>query len=846
MVTHELSSSTHAPSISHQDDRAIAFGRYRLFPQLRLLLHEGNKVELGGRAFDVLHVLLDARGQVVTKDELILKVWSGAVVEENNLQAQMSAIRRALGADRDLISTEFGRGYRLTVTPEETDGVAPIDNHAPLPVALPAPVTSLLGRGTEIREILDTFNKSRFITITGPGGIGKTRLAIELGRLLHSEFPGEILFADMAKVGASDLVWPTIASTLRLPAMAVHNGEHIWAAWGERRTLLIIDNCEHLADSIAAAVENLLRNGPKLHVLATSQEPLRTEGEYVYRLSTLSVPSEKTLSAKAALAYSAVQLFVERVAASSHQFDFNDSITRDVIAICQQLDGMPLALELAAARAPSLGIPGVLNGLTDRFRFLNSGRRTALPRHRTLRATVDWSHRLLSEEECRLFRRLSVFVSAFTGEAAHAVTAPNKGELWDTIDLLDSLVAKSLLYAELNYNPPRYRYLETIRVYARERLAHCDEVISMTQRHAEFFAPVTRKASIDWKQLATGNWCKLYSQNIDDVKAALDWAFSDDGDWYLGINMLADSAPFWVQFSQHDECQKRINFALYGGDRSLTIAPRQEMLLQAALGTSLTWAKGPVDETRAAWMRALDLSSQLRDNEIQLQAHYGLWLYNLRIGKYSASLSHATRTMALAHHIEDPEAFATGQRIAGVSYHFLGEHAQARDLIETALKWYDSKHPVQAFRFGLDQRVASLAFLARILWIQGFSSAAMETAAASVDAARTLDHTCSLCCAFAEGWCMVHALNGNGVIVEEAAAFLFRQATEDGLGFWKTYADIFRLWALIQRDNSDLTHCNIKRVIVSIKESSFNPGYSPILESILLHPVISAHIKEFN
>lgn len=767
---------------SLRDDRSVAFGRYQIFPALRLLLRDGDKIDLGPRAFDLLWMLVEANGRVVGKDELIASVWGGAIVEENNLQAQMSAIRRALGADRDIIATEFGRGYSLSATracaappPQRTD--------------LPHPLTSLVGRAGELDDVLRLIQARRFVTLAGPGGIGKTRLAIEAGHRLRDAFPHGVSMAEMAKVAEADLVRPAIAQCLQLSPDQLR----------DKRLLLIIDNCEHLAAAVAEVAEALLNNAPGLHILVTAQEPLDTAGEHVYRLAPLPVPPADTQSAAEALAHASVRLFVERIAASLHQFTLDDAAAGAASAICRQLDGMPLALELAAARVPVLGLQGVLAGLNDRFKLLTAGRRTALPRQRTLRATVDWSHNLLDEAERRLFRRLSVFAGEFTAEAARHVGAPEHGASWQTIDLLSGLVAKSLLQPELGGAAPRYRFLETIRFYAMEKLADSGDVAPTAQRHAEFFAATAQRASADWSQLATDDWRRAYQEDIDDIRAALDWAFAPGGDEQTGIGILTHSAPFWNQLSLHGECQRRLTLILAGGPTAPAIQAGQEMALQASFGTSLAWARGPVAETGRAWTRALDLAHQLNDLETQLQAHYGLWLYHLRCDRYAASLAHARQLSELAQAAADQDALITGQRLAGISQYFLGQHAEARRLIEISLRWYERGRAAQAFRFGMDQYAAGQAYLARVLWFQGLASEALEAAAAGVARARSIDHACSLCCALAEGWCLIHALNGDDEAVEQAAATLIRTAAKHGLGFWKSYGETFERWAEARR-----------------------------------------------
>jgi predicted ATPase/DNA-binding winged helix-turn-helix (wHTH) protein len=846
-------SSESVPADRLRDDRSVGFGRYRLFPALRLLLRDGDRVELGARAFDVLWALVEADGKLLSKDELIDKVWAGAVVEENNLQAQMSAIRRALGPDREMISTEFGRGYRLSAAGHASAALGGACAEPIAPADLPYPVTALLGRASELDDVERLIAEGRFVTLTGPGGIGKTRLAIEVGRHARAVFPDGVCLAQMAKIVESDLVWPEIEASLPAPSTGACPVGRVHPTLLDKRLLLIIDNCEHLAEPIAEAVEAVLQNAPNLHILVTAQEPLGAEGEHVYRLSPLSVPPADPQTAEAAIAHGAVQLFVERASASVRQFDFGEAVVGDVSAICRRLDGMPLALELAAARVSTLGLKGVLAGLTDRFKLLTAGRRTALPRHRTLRATVDWSYNLLDDEERSLFRRLSVFAAEFTADAARHVAAPEPDEPWQAIDLLGALVAKSLLQSDLDGSAPRYRFLETIRVYALEKLADSGEVTPTARRHAEFFASVARQAAVDWKRLPTGDWGRIYQADIDDIRGAMDWAFSPDGDEEIGVDILAHSTPFWIQLSLHDECQSRLTRVLERDAIVSAIRPAQEMALQAALGTSLTWAKGPVPETGAAWTRALDLAHRISDCETQLQARYGLWLYNLRCGRYAESLAHATQMMELAQATEDPEALAAGQRIAGVSRHFLGHHAEGRRLIETALQWYQHDRAAQAFRFGLDQHVAGLAFLARILWVQGLSADAIETASAAIQKARALDHASTLCCALAEGWCMVHALNGDDEVVEQAAATLVATASRHGLGFWKAYGDIFGLWVAARQSAEAVPSDRLDTVIAVVNDIRFDAGYSTLLADLLLAcrragrdaPILSMLAAEF-
>ena len=817
--------------VGSRDDEAVLFGNYRIFPELKLLLKNGNKVDLTARAFDVLWVLIKARGEVVTKDELIEQVWAGLIVEENNLQTHISAIRRALKQDRSLLSTDFGRGYRLTLPAPARTNLSPATKKIESP-NLPSPLTTLLGRDSELRDLQELITANRLTTITGPGGIGKTRLAVEVGRRLLATFSGRVHLAEMGMIGERDNIWPAIARSLGVEAADVGLTPGSRVALQSQRLLLIIDSCEHLTEAIAGATETLLQIGEGIHICITSQEPLGTQGEQIYRLRPLAVPPADASTVDVVLTHAAAQLFVERSQSYTRDSQFDGATASEIATICRQLDGVPLALELAAVRVPTLGVRGVLDGLSDRFRFLTAGQRNALPRHRTLRATVEWSHCLLDETERTLFRRLAVFPAGFTVEAAHCVSGPDIEDQWRIIDLLGNLVGKSLLHLDVSAPTPRYRFLETIRLYALEELADSGETDLTARRHVSYFLRLSEQAVANWKRQATGDWRQVHRGYVDDVRAALRWAFSEHGDKELGMRLLQNSIPFWVGFSLLDECRRWVSLALDKHGVTETTGAHDEMVLRAALGTSLTWVRGPVAETRAAWSRALDLARELGDTEIELQARYGLWLFSLRRGHYSEALRFATEMMTLSTEATDDQAFATAQRIAGVSRHSLGDHAEGRALIERALIWFEQNRPQSIFRFGLDQHAAGLAFLARILWVQGFTTDAVETANLAVERAVELDHASTLCCALAEGLCMVSALNEDLDALEKATQDLTRTASRHGLQVWKAYGEIFELWAMMKHKEKPASG-RVTSAIRLLDEMQFALWYTPFIADVL-------------
>src|SRR5215469_7481848 len=389
---------------------SIQFGRFTVEPHRRELLADGRPIKLGGRAFDLLMALIEASGTVVGKDVLLDRVWPNRIVEENRLQNQVSALRRAFGADHDLIRTIAGRGYQFTGEIRARSGDAagqwdvrePTGDPAPAhpPANLPERVSELIGREKDLGEIRNLIAERRLVTLTGVGGIGKTTLGFEVARLLLPEFADGIWVAELGPLSDPGLVFVTVATALglELTAGATSPGR-VADALGSKKLLLVLDNCEHVINAAASMAEALLRTNPSTRVIATSREPLRAPGECIYRVLPLGVPAEGAEDPDEVLRHGAARLFVARARDADPHFSLDSGAAAAMAAICRRLDGMPLAIELAAARTASLGLEGLASRLDDRFRLLTGGRRTALPRQQTLRATLDWSYELLSEPE---------------------------------------------------------------------------------------------------------------------------------------------------------------------------------------------------------------------------------------------------------------------------------------------------------------------------------------------------------------------------------------------------------------------------------------------------------------
>jgi predicted ATPase/DNA-binding winged helix-turn-helix (wHTH) protein len=494
-------------------ETSYKFGPVEVRPANRLLLVEGQPAPVGARAFDVLIALIDRRGRLVTKNELLDIAWPGLVVEENNLQVQISTLRKHLGAHA--VVTIPGLGYRFALEPESAQAgdVAPRHN-------LPAQLNRFIGREREIAEIQALAAGKRLVTITSLGGTGKTRLSLQVGHELLPHFEHGVWLVELAPVSDDSRVAQAVGTVL-----GVHEqGEGIAAAlarWSrDRHVLLLLDTCEHVLHGCAELAKQLLQAGPGVHVIASSREPLHVAGEALYPLSPLPVPDARYPVAPEVLQqYDSVALFIERATSANAAFRFGNANADAVASICEQLDGIPLAIELAAARVRAMSVERIAAQLVDRFRLLTAGDRTAPARQRTLRDSLDWSHDLLSPPERTLLRQLSVFAGGWTLEAAEAVCAGEDLRADDVVDVLTHLVEKSLV--DIDAFGERYRLLDTVREYADEKLRASGEAALVQRRHFDFFLALVQGA----RWLIAGSpeqarWLKRLDDELENVLAA--------------------------------------------------------------------------------------------------------------------------------------------------------------------------------------------------------------------------------------------------------------------------------------------------------------------------------------
>jgi predicted ATPase len=578
------------------------------------------------------------------------------------------------------------------------------------------------------------------------------------------------------------------------------------AALRDNRMLLMLDNCAHVIDAAAGLAAAVLRGTSGVNILATSRERLRVLGESQYRLEPLDSPEpSSTVTAAEAMAFPAVQLFVERATAIVENFALTDENARRVVEICRRLDGLPLAIEFAAPRVAVLGVEGLAAaGLDDCLSLLSARWRTTIPRHQTMRAVIDWSHNLLSDSERRFFQALSVFSGNFTAEAATAVAVTEGETQIDVLDRLADLIAKSLVVADLSGAKPRFRLLDTTRAYAIEKLDESGERKRIARRHAEYYRNLFERAEDEAAARPTGEWLADYAGEIDNLRAALDWAFSPSGAGSIGVALTVAAIPLWLQLPTVDECRRRVEQVFASAAREAPIDARGEMKLQAALGASLLYTRGAIPAARQAFTGALRLAESLGDTEYQLRALWELWAHHTNTGELAAALAVAQGFYTLAPEHADPATLPIADRMMAMSYHYLGDQTNAWRYIELMLGTdVDRRRRSPLIRFRFDQKVAGRVVLGRVLWLRGFADQAWRTVQSALGDAEALADPATLCYALSHGGCLVALWVGNLAAAKRYAEMLLDHSRKHGFAVWNDFASRLKGVVLVKTGDLD-------------------------------------------
>jgi predicted ATPase/DNA-binding winged helix-turn-helix (wHTH) protein len=655
------------------------FGPFELELDERRLLKAGAAIALQPRTFDLLAALVDRAGHLVTKDELFDRVWPNMVVEEAALRVQVLALRKVLGADA--IATVSGQGYRFML-PVTKGGIE--TNRLPTPKHnLPYQLTSFIGRQQEIAQLKGLVTATRLVTLTGAGGAGKSRLAMEVASRLTDAFPDGVWLVELAALSDSRLVPQAVAKTLALTEQPTRPViETLGDYLASKRLLLVLDNVEHLLEGCVQFVDLILRHSPDVAILVTSRERLAMAGELTYRVPSLMVPGPRdNVAADALLAYDGVRLLVDRARLLRPGFSVTAENAASLASICYRLDGIPLAIELAAPRLRSMSVEELSQGLDQRFALLTDGSRTALPRHRTLRSTIDWSYDLLREPEKLFLQRLSVFAGGWTLAAAEEVCAGEGIEHGNALDLLTSLADKSLVVPEQEDAQTRYRLLETVRQYARDRLEDTGSSAAVRARHRDYYLALAEEADPKLRGAEQAEWLRRLEEEHENLRAGLEWSIDEVGS-KAGLRLCGALQRFWWTRGHFTEGRQWCTRVL-GKAGAEERTPERAYVLNAA--GVLSHDQGDYPAAKAFHEEGLAIRRELGDRRGTAASLGNLGNVALNQGDYPAARALLEESLAICRELGDRfnSAGLLGN-LGGVAFR-QGDYPTARALHEESL-----------------------------------------------------------------------------------------------------------------------------------------------------------------
>lgn len=758
---------------------AVSFGPFRLHRRQRQLRRNGALVKLGSRAFDVLLALVENAGEVVGHKELFARAWPGVFVEEVSLRYQVAALRKALESTEGgarYLTTVPGRGYCFAAPISEEpddDAVNDGDESVQPNYALPPLLGRLIGRDECVRAICTKVTEHRFVSIVGPGGIGKTTVAVSVAYRLLNEFGGAVCFVDLSPISDPTLLAGTIASAFGIAVQTQDPVPDLLAHLRGKRVLLILDSSEHLVSEVADLSQRLFEALPALHILTTSRETLRAEAEYVHALAPLvSPPEDGKFTPAAVLAFPAVQLFVDRIGRGGFRGALSDQDARIVGAMCRQLGGIALAIELAAGRVAAYGIRDTAALLNSQFLLLWPGRRTAPARQQTLHATLDWSYNLLSDVERMVLRRLSVFAGGFTRHAALEIA---RGELAlvQVDEAVGGLAAKFLLSVNSSGLVTRYRLLDTTRAYARRKLEETGERETIVRRHALYYCELVR-ATAGTK--GAPDMPAPSATDLDDIRAALRWAFDDDGDALVGADIAAYSAPIWLDkgllTESHAWMVKAAATCTEGDDASML----RQAHIQNALATAELFTTGFTSEAMADWTTRLERAEARGDFWTQFVSHQVIWASQIRAALYADAIRTCERCIAAAVGASDTDMLAMGEWMLGHSLHHAGRFEEAGNHLERYFALETDAARFSVITIGYDRFVDALCIFSNVLWMQGRADQAKECIDWALAEAQL--HGSAIPITFAMLWYLLDAylMEPDAEIVEHEAVELLEQS----------------------------------------------------------------------
>jgi predicted ATPase/class 3 adenylate cyclase len=581
---------------------------------------------------------------------------------------------------------DLAHPYRVfqVLTRDLSSDFPPLRSLDARPHNLPIQLTNFIGRAREIAEIKRLLGAARLVTLTGSGGAGKTRLALQVAADVVEGYPEGVWLAEFAPIAAPALVPKTVASALNVPEQPTRDMiETLVDALRPKALLLVLDNCEHLLAACGDLAVALLRNCPRVRILATSREGLGVPGESLWRVPSLSMPEDirHLPPSEELVLYDAVRLFIDRAVAAAPGFIVTNENAPAVAQVCQRLDGIPLAIELAAARVKVLAVEQIAVRLDDRFRLLTGGSRIVLPRQQTLRAAIDWSYNLLSEPERVLLRRLAVFAGGWTLEAAEAICGGGGVEADQVLDLLTSLVDKSLVLAETHRGEARYRLLETLRHYGWDQLFTIREATEIQKRHRTWYVGLAERAEARMHGPEQTTWLNGLEVEHDNLRAALGWSATEADDAETALRLAAALGVFWDLHTHYGEGRKWLEAAL---DRSCNIksTARVKALWEAG---ALVWRQGDYARALALCDESFALARELGDQTDLAMALMWRGLATMRQGDFDAAAALYEESLEVSRKLENKYSMAITLAQIGMLVGRRGDYAKAVVLCEESL-----------------------------------------------------------------------------------------------------------------------------------------------------------------
>ncbi|UJW77168.1 ATP-binding protein [Rhizobium sp. SL42] len=763
-----------------------AFGPFSLVPERQALLRGDEAIRVGGRALDILTVLVEKAGNLVTKTELNQRVWPNQIVDEGNLKVNMAALRRALGEEPGqdrYIKTVPGRGYQFVAAVQASRAAA----HRLLEAGnLPTNSTRIFGRDQEIETIAGELALNRLVSIVGGGGIGKTTVALAVAEKIAGNVKDGVWLVDFAPIRGPGLVANAIAVAIGLEVHSADVLATICKSVSDREMLLVLDNCEHLTQAVAECATQLLKDAPALKVLVTSREPLGAAGERVYCLPQLASPDVSSpLTAETAMRFPAIQLFVDRATDRMEAFTLNDAEAPVVADICRGLDGIALAIELAAMRIDVFGVVGLRTQLDDRFRLL-AGRRGGLERHRTLGATLDWSYGLLSAREAETLLALSVFAGSFDVAAASAISSHPPSE---TAKMLSQLASKSLLVSDQAGKRTGYRFLETTRAYCRDRLHAGREEAIAQLRHATHVCDTLERGANEWMNMPAREWGEKFGNLIDDLRNALDFLGQRDEERALLVRLTVAGCLLWNHFSLVEECRIRVRRAIDELVNAGLAGTSLEVRLQFSLAAATMLTHGLTPEASAAADRALFVAVQTGDTDYRLRCLRLVGAFELWTGKHDSAI----RTLATFSQLtpsEDVSALIEGSTHQAIGELFVGQLNTAKARLQELKLDLPDFEDSQFVRFLDSKHVNVMNVLSHVEWITGSPETAEQIAMRAVEYGRESRHAISYSHALAFATPVLF-WNGQYTKAAEHLAIFREHLMRHGIAVWRPVARFY-------------------------------------------------------